>query len=124
MPRRIVVPVADQNGLAARLAEHFGRAPFFAVVDLNDNDEVLETKTVVNVGEHAGGMGHAHDNIVKLAPEAIVVYGMGPRGLQAFHDVGITVLKANADIVGEVIAGYKDDALEELIEGCPHAHHG
>jgi predicted Fe-Mo cluster-binding NifX family protein len=118
------VPVADQKGLDAHLAEHFGRAPYFAVINLADSGDVVETKTVENVGEHAGGVGQAHDNIVKLQPDAIIVYDMGPRGLQAFHDEGIAVLKANADTVRDVIAAYKTQTLEEPIEGCPHAHHG
>jgi hypothetical protein len=35
----------------------------------------------------------------------------------------VAVLKANANTVGEVIAAYKEDKLEELTEGCEHAHH-
>ena len=35
METRIVVPVADESGLNAQLAEHFVRAPYFAVVDLD-----------------------------------------------------------------------------------------
>ena len=37
---RIVVPVVDEGGLDARLSEHFGRAPYFAVIEL---DEVLRS---------------------------------------------------------------------------------
>jgi predicted Fe-Mo cluster-binding NifX family protein len=123
LPNRIIVPAAGQEGLNANLAEHFGRAPYFAVVDLNDNGDVANVKTVPNVGEHAGGMGHAHDNILELQPNVIIVYGMGPRGLNTFQSAGIAVLRANADTVKEVIAAYKDDRLQELTEGCPHAHH-
>lgn len=122
MPQRIIVPVADQTGLEARLAEHFGRAPFFAVIDLNDALEIVQTQMVENVGAHTGGIKQAHDNIVKLQPKAIIVYGMGRHGLQAFNDAGITVLKANADTLSQVISGYKKQTLEELTEGCPHAH--
>jgi predicted Fe-Mo cluster-binding NifX family protein len=48
---------------------------------------------------------------------------MGPRGLTGFQEAGIAVLKANADTVKDVIAAYKDDKLQELTEGCHHAHH-
>jgi hypothetical protein len=33
------------------------------------------------------------------------------------------VLKANANTVSEVVAAYKEDKLQELTEGCEHAHH-
>jgi predicted Fe-Mo cluster-binding NifX family protein len=106
---RIVVPVASKEGLKANLAEHFGRAHYFSVVDLNDNGDVTNVKTVPNVGEHAGGMGYTHDHILGLQPNAIIVYGMGPRGLNTFQSVGIAVLRANAKSVGEVVAAYKND---------------
>jgi predicted Fe-Mo cluster-binding NifX family protein len=120
---RIIVPAEDKSGLNAPLAEHFGRAPYFAVVELDDSGNVANVKTVENVGEHAGGVGQAHDHIVALKPDAIVVYGMGPRGLISFQNAGIAVLKANANTVGEVITAYKQNQLQELTEGCEHAHH-
>ena len=123
METRIVVPVADENGLNAQLAEHFGRAPYFAVVDLDENGEVSNVKAVPNVGEHVGGSGQTHDHVLELKPNAIIVYGMGPRGLSTFQNAGVAVLSANADTVREVIAAYKDDKLQELTEGCHHAHH-
>jgi predicted Fe-Mo cluster-binding NifX family protein len=123
LPDRVIVPAASQEGLKANLAEHFGRAPYFAVVDINDNGEITNIKTVPNVGEHAGGMGYTHDHILGLQPNAIIVYGMGPRGLNTFQSGGVAVLKANAKTVGEVVTAYKNDQLQELTEGCQHAHH-
>jgi len=120
---KIVVPAVDQSGLNAQLAEHFGRAPYFAVVELDENGEVSEIKTVPNIGEHAGGRGQTHDNILELQPNAIIVHGMGPRGLSTFQSAGVAVLRANANTVSGVIAAYKDDKLQELTEGCHHARH-
>jgi predicted Fe-Mo cluster-binding NifX family protein len=122
MKARVVIPTLDGSGLNAQLAEHFGRAPYFAVVELDEN-EVSQVKTVPNIGEHAGGRGQTHDHILELKPTAIIVYGMGPRGLNTFQSAGVAVLKANANAVGDVIAAYKDDRLQELTEGCHHAHH-
>jgi predicted Fe-Mo cluster-binding NifX family protein len=123
MRARIVVPTADESGLNAQLAEHFGRAPYFAVVDLDEDGEVSSVRTVPNVGEHFGGGGQTHDRILELKPNAIIVYGMGPRGLAGFQNAKVAVLTANASTVREVIAAYKDDKLQELTEGCHHARH-
>jgi predicted Fe-Mo cluster-binding NifX family protein len=120
---RIIIPADDQKGLEAHLAEHFGRAPYYAIVDFDEKGEVANVKTVPNVSEHAGGTGYAHDNIVELKPNAIIVHGMGPRGLSTFQSAGVAVLKANANTVSEVVAAYKEDKLQELAEGCEHAHH-
>jgi len=127
LPDRIIVPTVGQEGLNAHLAEHFGRAPYFAVVDLNENGDVANVKTVPNVGEHTGRMGQPHDVVLGLQPNAIIVYGMGRRGLDSFQSVGIAVLRANANTISEVIAAYKENKLQELTEGChdarQHAHH-
>lgn len=123
LTKRILIPAVDQKGLNARLAEHFGRAPCFAVVDLDGKNEVANVKTVTNVSEHVGGMGYAHDNVLKLGLDVLIVYGMGPRGLNTFKRAGVTVLQANADNVGTVVSAYKKGELKELAEGCPHAHH-
>jgi len=123
MKTTIIVPVSDDNGLNAKIAEHFGRAPLYAVVALDKDGKVESIETLENKGEHFGGEGHMHDHILERKPNAIITYGMGPRGLTGFQEAGVAVLKANADTVKDVIAAYNNDKLEELTEGCHHAHH-
>lgn len=120
---RIIIPVVDETGLDARLSEHFGRAPYFAVVELDENGQVINQRTVPNVGEHFGGSGRRANNILRLGPNVIITYGMGPRGLGAFQNARVAVLRANADTVRVVIEAYKRDELEELTEGCHEARH-
>ena len=121
MPNRIVIPVASQDGLNAHLAEHFGRAPYFAVVELNDNGEVANAKTVANVPHSTGRMGQPHEVVLGLNAKVIITYGMGRRGISSFQSVGIAVLRANANTVNEVITAYKENKLQELTEGCHDA---
>jgi len=123
MAVRIVIPVEDESGLNARLSAHFGRAPYFAVIDLDENGNVLSQKTVSNISEHFGGTGRPPDRILQLQPHALVTYGMGPRALDIFQNARVAVLRANADTVKEIIASYNRDELVELTEGCHHARH-
>ena len=123
MKNTVVIPVSDGNGLNARIAEHFGRAPFYAIVVLDKDKKVESIETVENKGEHFGGQGHMHAHILELKPNAIITYGMGPRGLIGFQDAGVAVLKANADTVKDAIDAYGSDKLQELTEGCHNAHH-
>jgi len=123
MKSRVVIPVAEENGLDSRLAEHFGRAPYFAVVDFDENGEVLKIETVSNTGEHFGGRGHMHDNILSLKPSAVIVYSMGPRGLSVLKSAGVAVLRAEGSTVREVVAAYKRNELQELNEECDRAGH-
>jgi predicted Fe-Mo cluster-binding NifX family protein len=122
MTTRIVIPVEDEHGLEAHLAEHFGRAPFFTVFDF-ENGKISNIKTVPNTGEHFGGTGHPHENLLALKPSVIIARGMGPGGLQSFRNARVMVLKANADTVKEIVESFKQGKLTELTGGCEHAHH-
>jgi len=123
MTVRIVIPASDERGFDAQLSEHFGRAPYFAVIDVGEDGRVTDQKTIVNESEHFGGVGHPSDRILQLRPNVLITYGMGPRALSIFQDARVAVLKANANTVREVITAYNGDELEELTEGCHQAHH-
>jgi len=123
MALRIVVPVEDESGLNAQLSAHFGRAPYFAVIDLDEHGNVLSQKSTPNLSEHFGGTGRPPDRILELQPKALITYGMGPRALGIFQNAGVAVLRANADTVKGIIDAYNRDELVELTEGCHHARH-
>jgi predicted Fe-Mo cluster-binding NifX family protein len=120
---KLIVPTENQEGINAPLAEHFGRSPYFTIIELDNKGEVANVNTVKNVSEHVGGTGSPHDYITELHPKALIVYGMGPRGIMAFQSAGIEVLKASGSTVKEVVEAYKQGKLEQLTEGCPEAHH-
>ncbi len=123
MPKRLVIPVEDQSGLDAKVAQHFGRAPYFAVVDLDEKGQVLSIKTETNTGEHMGGTGHPHEQLLALKPDVIVAFGMGPGGLQSFQGSGMSVLKAVDATVKATLDSFREGKLTELTAGCEHAHH-
>ena len=120
---RIVIPVEDANGLNAALSQHFGRAPYFASVELDENGKVLNLKMVSNKSEHFGGMGKPPEIILSLKPNAVVTYGMGFRALNMFQSANVAVLQTNKDFVKDVIEAYNKDELVELTEGCHDAKH-
>ena len=120
---RIVIPVVDNSGLNSRLSEHFGRAPYFMVIEINSKGEILSVEAIPNTSEHFGGFGKPPDRILQLKPTAVVTYGMGPRALNIFQQARVAVLRANAATVREIIEAYKRNELEELTEGCREARH-
>ncbi|MBC7321171.1 NifB/NifX family molybdenum-iron cluster-binding protein [bacterium] len=123
MKERIVIPTIDNGGLNAKVSEHFGRAPYFTVIDLDEDGNVASINTVPNTGEHFGRGGRAKDQILTLNPTAVIVYDMGPRALMSLQEAKVVVLRANAEIVEDIISAFKEDKLEELTEGCHHSAH-
>ncbi len=121
MKRRIVIPTEDQAGKI--VADHFGRAPFFAVFDIDSDGNIAGKEVNPNQGEHAGGRGHAHDNIMRYGPNLIIVKGMGPRGLRSFQSQNVAVLRADSSDVEKVMQKFMQQGLQELTDGCSDARH-
>jgi predicted Fe-Mo cluster-binding NifX family protein len=118
---RVLIPTQDFEG--KMVAAHFGRAPYFVVIDLDELGTTIEIKIHPNTGEHSGGKGHAHDNVLQHQPQAVIVQGMGPRGIMSFQSKNVAVLRANSSSVEDLIEAYKLNQLDELTEGCAEAHH-
>lgn len=121
MKRRLLIPCQDPFG--QYIAAHFGRAPYFAAVDLDESGAVIDKSVHPNTGEHSGGRGHAHSNVMSLDPNVVIVQGMGPRGLTSFQSNDVAVLQANSDLIDSLVEAYKRNELRELTEGCSQAHH-
>ncbi len=124
---RIVVPVMDETGLNSQLSEHFGRAPYFTIVELDENRSVVSQKTVPNTGEHFEDTEHppsciGPSRILQFKPDVLITYGLGPRALNIFQSANVAVLKANANTAEEVVSAYTNNKLAELTEGCQHSH--
>jgi predicted Fe-Mo cluster-binding NifX family protein len=123
MTQRIVIPTEDKSGLDAHLAEHFGRAPYYTLVDLGENNQITAVRTEVNKGEHVGGSGHPHEHLLALKPNIFVVKGMGPGCLSSLQDAGVTVLKATGTTVKEITGQFKEGKLTALDSACEHSQH-
>ncbi|MHA1637691.1 MAG: NifB/NifX family molybdenum-iron cluster-binding protein [Candidatus Thorarchaeota archaeon] len=121
MTPRVLIPTDDQDGMI--IAEHFGRAPYFAVLDVDDSGEIQTKDVHPSSGAHLGGRGHAHNNVLSFSPQVVIVSGMGPRGIQSFQEAMVAVLRADSSSVENVIASYNKGTLSELTEGCAEAHH-
>jgi predicted Fe-Mo cluster-binding NifX family protein len=120
---KIVIPIEDLFEERAVIFPHFGRAPNFAVAEVNENGSLNSISYVKNTGEHFGGHGKAMTIVSAIKPDVLVVKGMGPRGLQAFQELGVSVMTGEANTVGEAIADYMNGRLVKLTEGCHEARH-
>jgi predicted Fe-Mo cluster-binding NifX family protein len=122
LTERIVIPVENNLGINAQIAQHFGQAPYFALVELN-GAQIAKVEIEKNTSTHMGGTGHPHGSILSLRPTAVVACGMGPGAKNCFEGAGVQVLQAIGVTVSEIIENYKNGLLQPLTAVCPHAHH-
>jgi predicted Fe-Mo cluster-binding NifX family protein len=119
---RIVVPLIEKQGESSRLSPHFGRAPFFGIVDIESNG-TYKIEIERNQSSHFGGMGRPSDNIIKFKPQVVVTYGMGIRAINLFNQYNIKVFKAVGQILKDNIEAFIHNDLTALDEECKDAHH-
>lgn len=86
---RLVFPTNEDIGQLSKRGAHFGKAKFYTIVTLN-NQEVCDVEVVENVG-HSGSCGGAVQNIMDLKPDALVVSGIGANPARGFFEAGLDV---------------------------------
>ncbi len=118
----IIVPVEENKGVNSRLSEHFGRAPYLAIVNIKeDNQYTVEIKP--NTSQHFGGIGLPSENILQYKPDAVITYGMGPRAIQILSANNVKVFSATSPLLKENIENYLKGLVKTTVEPCDHPRH-
>ena len=114
---RLIIPVVDTFGLQAHICSHFGRTPYFEVIDLDGKGDITNQNTVSSSGEHfCEGISF----ISNLKPDFMIAHGMGQRVICNLQKAGIRILRTNALIVNDAIQQYIKGELPDLNQGCQH----
>ena len=85
---RIVIPTNDDKGLLANMGAHFGKASFYTIVEI-ENNEVINVEVTKNPGHSGGACGSAVSNILSLNPDALIVVGIGPNPAMGFYKANL-----------------------------------
>ncbi len=111
---RVVIPTSTPDGLMAKRGAHFGKAPFYVIVDIEDG-EIKDVDFVQNPGHAGGACGNAVMNIKNLGADALIVAGIGARPLMGFKELGIKVYFDNVSTtVKETIEKFLKGEIEEI----------
>ncbi len=100
---KIAIPVA--NGM---LCMHFGHAPEFAVVTVDDTTKIITSSESLAAPAHEPGL--LPKWLGEKGVNAIIAGGMGSRAQALFKERGITVLTGAA-------AGTPEDVVHEYLAG-------
>ncbi len=117
---KIFVPSADDSGTEAQVAEHFGRAPFYTVVDSDSGEAHVEP----NRGQHTGGAGLPATNLVEAGAEIVICSGLGRRAVTLFEEAGVQVYVGAQGTVQGTLEDYREGRLEMATDesACPGKH--
>lgn len=118
---RVCIPTVDEQGLRSRLSSHFGKAPYYMVVDTDS----WEVRTVINTNEHHE---HGHctplTSLAGLGVDAIVCRGLGRNALVRLRSGGVPVYVSGSWSLAGALGSFLAGDLEELTteEACHGAH--
>lgn len=121
---RIVVSSDSSKNLDSSVSHHFGRCPYFTIVDIDDN-KVINVKSVDNPYFSAHSPGQVPSFIKELDADIMLAGGMGRRAISIFENFGIGCSTAAAGTVKSAIDNYMAGNLPEAApcrESIEHAH--
>jgi predicted Fe-Mo cluster-binding NifX family protein len=122
---RIAISVEDDNGLDSVVSHHFGRCPYFVLVNV-DGEEIREVQVIDNpyYAQHQPGMVPGYIN--SQHADVMISGGMGRRAIAFFQEYGINSATGANGTVKAAIEDYLRGNLstaEPCRESIKHAHH-
>ncbi|MDG6225527.1 MAG: NifB/NifX family molybdenum-iron cluster-binding protein [Candidatus Thermoplasmatota archaeon] len=102
---KVGIPSMRGTGLDDEIGEHFGRVPFYTIVETDSGS----VKVIKNTSEHMGGQGLPAELLRKEGVHTMICRGLGRRAIAMFEESNIDVF------VGA--SGTVRDALESLKRG-------
>ena len=121
---RIALSVEDNNDFESKIAHHFGRCPFFALVDL-EGTEVKEIQVIENPYYGAHQPGQVPGFINSQNANVMLSGGMGGRAIQFFDQFGIKAATGATGTVRSALESYLGGELSGAApckESVEHGH--
>jgi predicted Fe-Mo cluster-binding NifX family protein len=120
---RIAVTAETDQGLQAPVAQHFGHAPYFVLVE-TDAAEVTEVEVLANPFAEAHQPGQIPQFISDQRADVMLSGGMGGRAIQFFTQLGIQPATGAAGTVAESIGAFLDGRVRDAAPCDNSVEHG
>ena len=103
---RIAIPVEENRGVDSLICEHFGRAPYFAVVDVGEGGVSVEVRKNPLIEHTAGALPEL---LKSWGVDRIVASRMGQKAQLFFNQFGIDVVLGVSGTVRDAIRALELD---------------
>lgn len=120
---RIALSIENNNELESTIAHHFGRCPFFALVDV-DGKEVKNVNVIPNPYYEAHQPGQVPGFIHEQKANVMLSGGMGGRAIQFFEQFGIQTATGASGTVRSALESYLGGELSGAAPCAESVEHG
>ena len=121
---RIAISSTSDNGLDSTVSPHFGRCPYFVLVDLEER-EIVDVRDLANPYYSQHQPGQVPHFIHEQHVDAMLTGGMGGRAIALFQQYGIQAATGASGTVRAALEGYLGGELqgvEPCHESIEHGH--
>ena len=125
---RIAISLETNDGLDSMVAQHFGRCPYFGLVDV-DGNEIQTIEVIDNPYLSGHQVGEVPQFIHGQQANVMISGGMGGRAIQFFDQFGIQVATGASGTVRATLETYLGGELgkaapcaESIAHGHGHEH--
>ena len=110
---QIGVAAEDNSGLEAEVSMHFGRCPYYVIVEEKNGEIDPLIRVIANpyFSSH-GEPGQIPSFLKEQGIEVIIAGGMGPRAVGFFNQYGIKVVTGATGKVKEAVDGFLEGELK------------
>jgi predicted Fe-Mo cluster-binding NifX family protein len=116
---RIAIVAKDDKGKEGLVAEHYGRAPFYAIID----SKTLEIKEIIpNKTHHFGGTFSPHQFLRTHDVQVIIVKEIGKNAIESAKRHDIRILVGAKETIQKTIEAYRNNELHEPTKDDPAVH--
>jgi predicted Fe-Mo cluster-binding NifX family protein len=123
MNMRIAVSVETNQGLESQIAHHFGRCPFFALVEVEEK-QIQTVSIIENPFFAAHQPGEVPGFINEQKADVMLSGGMGGRAIQFFSQFGIEPATGAAGTVENAVNSFLEGKLTGASSCAESEEHG
>ncbi len=120
---RIAISADNNNGLDSAVGQHFGRCPYFALVEIEDN-EIKGINIIDNPFFAGHEVGQVPGFIHEQGADVMLSGGMGGRAIQFFTQFGIEIATGASGTVKQAVTEFLAGNLSGTAPCAESIEHG
>ncbi|NYT04713.1 MAG: dinitrogenase iron-molybdenum cofactor biosynthesis protein [Candidatus Methanofastidiosa archaeon] len=110
---KVAIPTDSKGGLSDTVFNHFGMAPTYTVIEINEN-KVGNVEVIDNNSDHFGGSESPVELLLKKNVGIVICSNLGPRAMEVLTCQGFDLFFTKREKVQDVINKFIKGELERF----------
>jgi predicted Fe-Mo cluster-binding NifX family protein len=110
---KVAIPTDSKGGLSDTVFNHFGMAPTYTVIEINEN-KVGNVEVIENNSDHFGGSESPVELLLKKNVGIVICSNLGPRAMEVLNCQGFDLFFTKREKVQDVIEKFIKGELKRF----------